>query len=140
MILLQYLMIIVNFLLSFSYKMTNTTVEWKDLNSLYSNCWIPFSQLLYLSFYTKMRISKLTIIIKYWRNTANYEIYIHFYLLKLPACGFKVPKTISIDVEYEMQHSHISLLVPDHLCASAGFLQINLCTKPILRVTLQIKF
>ena len=73
--------------------MTNTAVDWKDLNNLYSNFYIPFSQLLYSSFYTKMIIiSKSTIIIKYWRNTANYEIYIRFYLLKLPACGFKGPE------------------------------------------------
>ena len=70
--------------------MTNTAVYWKNLNSLYSNCCIPLNQLLYLSFYTKMIISKSTIIIKYWRNIANYEIYIHFYLLKLPCLKWNV--------------------------------------------------
>ena len=100
--------------------MTNTTVDSKDLNSLYSNYCSPFSQLLYSSFYTKMIISKSTIIIKYWRNIANYEIYIRFYLLKLPTCGFKGPgnNTNRIDVAYETEHSHISLLVADRLCAS----------------------
>ena len=98
--------------------MTNTTVDWKDLNNLYSNCCIPFSQLLYSSFYMKMLISKSTIIIKYWRNIPNYEIYISFYLLKLPTCGFKDAKTAPIDVEYEIQHSHISLLVTDGSCTS----------------------
>ena len=72
--------------------MTNTTVDWKEYNSLYSDCCIPFSQLLYSSFYTKMIISKSTIIMKYWRNSANYEIYIRFYLLELPTYGFKGPK------------------------------------------------
>ena len=68
-----------------------------------------------MSFYTKMIISKSAIIIiQYWRNTASFEIYICFYLLKLPACGFEGPKTTPIDVEYETQHSHISLLVFDH--------------------------
>ena len=37
-------------------------------------------------------------------------------MLKLPVCGFEGPKTTSIDVEYEMQLSHISLLVPDRSC------------------------
>ena len=72
--------------------MTNTAVDWKDLNSLYSNCCIPLNQLLYSLFYTKMMISKSTIIIKYWRNITNYEIYIRLYLLKLPACDFKEPE------------------------------------------------
>ena len=39
-----------------------------------------------------MIINKSQIIIKYWRNTANYKIYIRLYLLKLPACGFVGPK------------------------------------------------
>ena len=72
--------------------MTNTTVDWEEYNSLNTNCLNPFSQLLYSSFYTKMIISKSTIISKYWRNIANYEIYIRFYLLKVPTCGFKGPK------------------------------------------------
>ena len=54
--------------------MMNTVVDWKDLNSLYSNGCIPLNQLLYSSIYTKMIISKSTIISKYWRNIANYEI------------------------------------------------------------------
>ena len=72
--------------------MTNPTVDWEKYNNLNTNCLNPFSQLLYSSFYTKMIISKSTIISKYWRNIANYEIYIRFYLLKLPACGFKGPE------------------------------------------------
>ena len=48
----------------------------------------------------------------------NYETYIHFYLLKLPACGFEVAKNKPIDVEYELQHSHLSLLIPDRSWAS----------------------
>ena len=72
--------------------MINTTVAWKEYNSLNTNCLNPFSKLLYSSFYMKMIISKSKIIIKYWRNTTNYEIYICFYLLKLPACGFEGPK------------------------------------------------
>ena len=34
----------------------------KGFNSLYSNCCIPFSQLLYSSFYAKMIISKSSIV------------------------------------------------------------------------------
>ena len=71
--------------------MMNTIVDWKEYNSLNTNCLNFFSQLLYLSFYTKIIISKSSIIIKYW-SIAIYEIYIRVYLLKLPACGFKGPK------------------------------------------------
>ena len=55
--------------------MTNTTVDWKEYNSLNTNSLNPFSQLLYSP---KMIISKSQIIIKYWRNTADYKIYIRF--------------------------------------------------------------
>ena len=82
--------------------MMNTTVDWKEYNILYSNCCIPFSQLLYSSFYTKLIISKSTIIMKYWTNIVNYKIYIHFYLLELPPVALRNPKTAPIDVEYEI--------------------------------------
>ena len=65
-----------------------------------------------------MVISKSQIITKYWRNTANYEIYIRYNLLKLPACGFVVPKTTPIDDEYDIQHSHVIFLIPD--CSSSS--------------------
>ena len=123
------------------YRITNTAVSWKDLNSLYSNCCIPLNQLLYSSFYTKMIISKSTIIIKYWRNIANYEIYIHFYLLKLPACGFKGPENNTNRCwiwNTTLPYKFVSLW--SFVYVTAGFLQINLCTKPTLRVTLQTKF
>ena len=109
---------------------------------MYSNCCILFGQLLYSSFYTKMIISKSPIIIKYWRNAANYEIFICFYLLKLPVCGFEGPKNNTIDVEYEIQHSHIAKFVSpwSFMRVNAGFLQINLYTKPTLRIKLQTKF
>ena len=96
--------------------MTNTTVDWEEYNILNTNCLNPFSQLLYSSFNTKMIISKSKIISKYWRNIANYKIYIRFYLLKLSTCGLKGPKTTPIDFEYEIQHSHISLFVHDSSC------------------------
>ena len=121
--------------------MMNTTVDWKDLNSLHSNCCTPFSQLLYSSFYIKIIVSKSTIIIKYWRNTTNYEIYIHFYLLKLPTCGFEGPKNNinqcwiwNTTLPYKFVNSWSFMHVTE------GFLQINLCMKPTLRITLQTKF
>ena len=120
--------------------MTNTTVDWKECNSLNTNCYIPFSQL-YLPFYTKMMLSKSTIIMKYWRNIANYEIYIHFYLLKLPSCGFKGPENNTnrcwiwntrLPYKFGSPWSFVRI--------TAGFLQINLCRKPTFRITLQTKF
>ena len=127
--------------MSFSYRMKNTTVAWKDLNNLYSNYSIPFSQLLYLSFYMKMIISKSTIIIKSWRNIANYETYIRFYLLKLPACGFEGPKNNTNQCwiwNTTLTYKFVSLW--SFMRVTTGFLQINLYTKPTLRITLQIKF
>ena len=121
--------------------MTNTTVDCKDLNSLYSNCCIPFSQLLYLSFYTKMIISKLPIIIEYCRNTANYEIYIRFYLLKLPACSFEGRKNSTNwcwTWNTTLPYTFINPWLLVHV--TAGFLLINLHTKPNFRITLQTKF
>ena len=118
-----------------------TTVGWKNLNSLYSNCCIPYSQLLYSSFYIKMIITKSPIIIKYWRNTTNYEIYIRFYLLKLPTCGFEGPKNNTNQWwiwNTTLPYKFVSLW--SFVRVTAGFLQINLCTKPTLRVTLQTKF
>ena len=105
---------------------------------LYSNCLTPFSQLLYLSFYTRRIISKSTII---RRNIANYKIDIHFFLLKLPACGFKGPTNNiyqrwiwNTALPYKFVSPWSFILV------TADFLQINLCTKPTLCVTLQTKF
>ena len=140
--------------------MINTTVNWKDFNSLYSNSCIPFKKLLYSSFYTIMIFSKSPIIIiKHWRNIANYEIYIQtvaflsvnccichsilkWFFSKSPIISLNIeeislimkstfistcwnyppvvmrnPKT-TIDVEYEIQQSHISLLIPNHSHAS----------------------
>ena len=121
--------------------MTNTTVNWRDLNSLYSNYCIPFRQLLYSSFYMKMIISKSPIISKYWRNTANYKIYICFYLLKLLACGFEGSKnntnwswTWNTTLPYKFVNPWSFVRI------TAGFLQIDLCMKPTLCVTLQAKF
>ena len=121
--------------------MTNTTVDWEEYNNLNTNCLNPFSQLLYSSFYTKMIISKSRIIIKYWRNTTNYKIYIHFYLLKLSACGFLGPKNNTnwcciwnTTLLYKFFNPWSFTLV------TAGFLQISLCVKPTLHVTLQTKF
>ena len=103
--------------------MMNTTVDWEEYNS-----WLRgiqhFEYKLFKSFQStavfviqyKMIISKSKIISKYWRNIANYKIYICFYLLKLSACGLKGPKTTPIDFEYEIQHSHISLFVHDSSC------------------------
>ena len=105
------------------------------------NCLNPFSQLLYSSFYTKMIISKSTIIIKYWRNISIYKIYSHFYLLKLPACGFKGPKNNTNQYwtwNTTLPYKFVSPWSFVHV--TAGFLQINLCTKPTLPVTLQTKF
>ena len=124
-----------------SCKMTNTTLDWKEYNSLNTNCLNPFSQLLYSSFYTKMIISRSPIIIKYWRNIANYETYIHFYLLKLPTCGFEGPKNntngcwiwnTTLPYKFVRPWSFVRI--------TAGFLQINLYTKPTLCITLQTKF
>ena len=121
--------------------MTNTTADWKDLNSLYLNCCIPFSQLFYLSFYMKTIISKSKIIIKYWRNIANYEIYIRFYLLKLPACGFKGPENNTNRCWIWNTTLPYKFVSPwSFVRVTAGFLQINLCTKPTLCITLQTKF
>ena len=121
--------------------MTNTAVDWKDLNSLYSNCCIPRNQLLYSSFYTKMIISKSTIIMKYWRNIANYEISIRFYLLELPTCGFKGPENNTNRCWIWNTTLPYKFVSPwSFVCVTAGFLQINLCTKPTLRVALQTKF
>ena len=134
-------MIIIDLLIIIFYRMMNTTVGWKEYNSLNTNCLNPFSQLLYSSFYMKMIISKLTIIIKYWRNTTNYEIYTRFYLLKLPTCGFEGLKDSTNQCwiwNTTLPHKFISPWSFVHV--TAGFLQINLCTKPTLRVTLQIEF
>ena len=58
-----------------------------------------------------------------------------------PPVVLKDPKIASINVEYEIQHCHISFVNPWlFVRVTAGFLQINLCTKPTLHVTLQIKF
>ena len=121
--------------------MTNTTVDWREYNSLNTNCLNPFNQLLYLSFYTKKIISKSSVIIKYWRNIANYKIYIHFYLLKLLACGFRGPENNTnwcwiwnTTLPYKFVSCWWFVRI------TAGFLQINLCTKPTLCVTLQTKF
>ena len=121
--------------------MTNTTVDWKEYNSLNTNCCIPFSQLLYSSFYMKMIISKSTIIMKYWRNIANYKIYIHFYLLELPTCGYKESENSTNRCwiwNTTLPYKFVSRWSFVHV--KAGFLQINLRTKPTLRVTLQTKF
>ena len=121
--------------------MTNTTVDWKEYNSLNTNCLNPFSQLLYLPFYTKMVISKSPIIITYWRNTVNYEIYIRFYLLKLPACGFERPKNNTNRCWiWNRTPPYKFFNLWSFALIMAGFLQINLCMKPTLRVTLQTKF
>ena len=113
----------------------NTTV-WKEYNSLNTNCLNSFSQLLYSSFYMKMIIIKSPIIFKYWRNIANYKIYIHFYLLKLPACGFEGSKN-NINRCWiwnaTLPYKFVSRV-------TTGFLQINLCMKSTLPVTLQTKF
>ena len=120
--------------------MTNTAIYWKECNNFNINCLNPFNQLLYLSFYTKMIISKSPVIIKYWRNIANYEIYVRFYLWKLPACGIEGPKNNTIrcwiwntTLPYKFFNSWTFALV------AAGFLKIKLHTKPTLRVTLQRK-
>ena len=88
-------------------------IQWRiqQLTEKNTNCLNPFSELLHSSLYTKMIISKSIVIIKYWRNTANYKIYIHFYLFKLPTCGYEGQKATPINVECEIQHSHISFLV-----------------------------
>ena len=117
--------------------MMNTTVNWKDLNNLYSNCCIPFSQLLYSSFYMKMIISKSSIIIKYWRNSANYEIYIRFYLLKPPACRFEGPQNNN---RCWIWNTTLPFTPWSFMCVTVGFLQINLCMKPTLHTALQTKF
>ena len=110
------------------------------INSLYSNSCIPFSRVLYSSFYMKMISSKSTII-KYWRNIINYEIYIHFYLLKLPTCGFEGHKNhinrcwlqnTTLSYKFVSLWSFVRIM--------EGFLQINLCTKPTLSITLRTKF
>ena len=118
-----------------------TMVEWKDLNSLYSNCCIPFSQLMYLSSYTKMIINKSTIIIKYCRNIANYKLCICFYLLKLPAYGIEGSKNNTNRCwiwNATLPHKLVSPWLFMHV--TADFLQMSLCTKPTLRITLQTKF
>ena len=122
------------------YVIPTDSKDSKEYNSLNTNCCIPFSQLLYSSFYTKMIISKSTIIIKYWRNNGNYEIYIRFYLLKLPACSFKGPEN-NINRCWiwntTLPYKFVSCWSFVHV--TAGFLQINLWTKPTLRITLQTK-
>ena len=121
--------------------MMNTAVDWKDLNSLYSNYCIPLNQLLYSSFYIKMIISKSTIISKYWRNITNYEIYICVYLLKLPGCGFKEPENNTNRCWIWNTTLPCGFVGPWWFVrVTAGFLQINLCTKPTLRVALQAIF
>ena len=133
-------MIIVDLLIIISYRMTNTTVDWEEYNRLNTNCLNPFSQLLYSAFYTKMIISKSTIISKYWRNIANYEIYIRFYLLKLPACGFKGPENNNRCWIWNTTLPYKFVSPWSFVCVMADFLQINLCMKPTLRVILQTKF
>ena len=89
----------------------------------------------------KIIINKSRVIIKYWRNTANHKTYIHFYLLKLRACGFVGTKNNTnrcwiwnTSLPYKCYNPWSFVLV------TAGLLLINLCTKPTLRVTLQTKF
>ena len=105
------------------------------------NCCIPLSQLLYLSFYMKMIISKSTIISKYWRNIDNYEIYICLYLLKVPTCGFNGPENNTNQFWIWNTTLPYKFVSPwSFVRITADFLQINLCTKPTLCVTLQTKF
>ena len=120
--------------------MTNTTVDWKECNSLNTNCLYLFSQLLYSSFYTKIIISKSPNIIKYWTNTDNYEIYIRFYLPKLPTSSFEGPKNNSQCWIWNTTHPYKFITPWSFMRVTAGFLQINLFMKCTLRATLQTKF
>ena len=77
-----------------TFQQVETDVDFviSNISSIFNdNCWFTNYY-----FCIEWRIQQLTerntIISKYWRNIANYKIYIRFYLLKLPACGFKGPK------------------------------------------------
>ena len=80
----------------------NITVDLNDLNSLYSNCCIPFSQLLYSSFYTKIIISKSLNIEEISLITKSISVST---CRNYPSVVLRDPKTVSIDVEYKIQHS-----------------------------------
>ena len=102
-----------------------------------------FKQFVFKLLYSFMKliISKSPIIIKHWRNTANYKSYIHFYLLKLRVSAFEGPKNNKNQRWIWNTTLPYKFVSPwSFICVTAGFLQINLCMNPTLYVTLQTKF